>query len=147
MSRARVTRTRMAGADHAVLTVEGGRGDQYRREPCPTCPWRIDAVGEFPAAAFKHSASVAYDMAFNTFACHASRKARPATCAGFLLRNSINNLAVRMKVGRNLIDMNQVHDGGHALHASYRAMAVANGVDPADPVLAPCRANDEWRER
>lgn len=32
-----------------------------------------------------------------------------------------------------------VSDGGHALHENYKAMAEANGVDPSDPVLAPCR--------
>jgi hypothetical protein len=37
---------------------------------------------------------------------------------------------------------NDVKDSGIGLHASYRDMAVVNGVDPADPVLAPCRSND-----
>jgi hypothetical protein len=32
-----------------------------------------------------------------------------------------------------------VHDGGHDLHDSYRDMAVANGVDPDDPALGRCR--------
>lgn len=141
--RARVTARRMAGPDHAVVTIEGGRGDLYRREPCPSCPWRVDATGEFPPEAFKHSAPVAYDAALRTFACHSSGTKQPATCAGFLLRNSANNLTVRMKQARGAIDLDQVHDGGHALHASYRDMAVANGVDPHDPVLAHCRGDGE----
>lgn len=29
--------------------------------------------------------------------------------------------------------------GGHALHASYAAMAIANGVPQEHPALAPCR--------
>ena len=33
----------------------------------------------------------------------------------------------------------EVDDGGHELHESYRAMAIANGVSPDDPVLAQCR--------
>ncbi|MFC6619509.1 DUF6283 family protein [Deinococcus radiophilus] len=36
-------------------------------------------------------------------------------------------------------DIGHVHDGGHQLHDSYRAMAIANGVSPDDPVLADCR--------
>jgi hypothetical protein len=139
----KVTRTRMAGEDHAVITLEGGTAYTYRRAPCPTCPWRVDAVGIFPAEAFMHSASCAYDAAMNTFACHESGKKAPATCAGFLLRNARNNLAVRIKLSRELIDYDQITDGGVELFDSYRAMAVANGVDPAAPVLQPCRADHE----
>lgn len=139
----RITDNRTAGPNHAVLTIEGGKGDLYRRGPCPTCPWRVDAVGEFPAEAFKHSAPVAYDMATHVFACHQSGSSKPAICAGFLLRNSVNNLGVRLKLCRGLIDLNQVTDGGHELHASYRDMAVANGVNLHDPVLASCRADND----
>ncbi len=143
--RPKVTAKRLAGPDHAVVSIEGGRGDLYRREPCPTCPWRLDAVGIFPAEAFKHSVSVAYDVSIRTFACHESGTKAPATCAGFLLKNSANNLGVRMKDARGLIDFASISDGGVALFASYREMAVANGVAPDDPVLEPCRADDETR--
>lgn len=141
--RPRVTATRMAGRDYAVVTVEGGRGDQYRRVPCPTCPWRTDAVGVFPAEAFRHSAPVSYDMSRRIFACHESGTKAPATCAGFLLRNAHHNLVVRMKLIRELIDYSQIHDGGFELFASYQDMAVGNGVDPTDPALALCRSNHE----
>jgi hypothetical protein len=59
-------------------------------------------------------------------------------CAGFLLRGADHNLAVRLGYynGRFKDD---VSDDGLALHANYRAMAVANGVDPDDPALADCR--------
>lgn len=139
----RVTNRRMAGADHAVVTLAGGRADLYRRSPCGQCPWRKDAVGVFPAEAFRHSASTAYDAAINTFACHESGQKAPATCAGFLLRNSANNVAVRLKAASGAIDLSSVSDGGVELFDSYREMAVANGVDPDDQVLQPCRADDE----
>jgi hypothetical protein len=140
LTRTRVTNRRMAGEDHAVVTVEGG-GGQYRREPCPDCPWRTDATGVFPPDAFKLSAHTAYDMAAHTFGCHSSGQGKPATCAGFLVNGADHNMAVRLKrIQGHLLD---VTDGGHELHRSYRAMAVANGVDPADPVLAPCRGVDE----
>lgn len=124
------------GEDHQVVRVHGGGGN-YRRTPCPNCPWRLDAVGEFPAEAFKLSAGTAYDMASETFGCHASGAEKPATCAGFLLRGADHNLSVRLK--RMHGECLDVDDGGHALHESYRAMAIANGVAPEDPVLVPCR--------
>jgi hypothetical protein len=133
----RITQIRPAGDDHQVVTVEGGKGT-YRRKPCSDCPWRIDAAGEFPAEAFKHSAATAYDMASATFACHQSGKERPSICAGFLLRGAGHNLVVRLGFMRGRFK-DDVQDGGFALHENYKAMAVANGVDPDDPVLSACR--------
>jgi hypothetical protein len=133
----RITRIRPADDNNQVITVEGGNA-LYRRQPCPKCPWRVDAVGEFPAEAFRHSANTAYDMAKETFGCHESGAKKPATCAGFLLRGGDHNLNVRLgfMTGKYKDD---VSDGGHVLHVNYRAMAVANGVEPNDPVLTDCR--------
>lgn len=133
----KVVRVRPAGDNHQVVTVEGGRST-YRRKPCSNCPWRVDATGNFPAEAFRHSAPTAYDMARETFACHQAGARKPSICAGFLLRGAMHNLAVRLGfiAGRFKDD---VCDGGHELHENYRAMAKANGVDPDEPVLAPCR--------
>ncbi|RMA56482.1 hypothetical protein C8C96_4899 [Acidovorax sp. 100] len=137
----RITNIRPAGLndrgeDHQVVSVAGGSGS-YRRTPCPNCPWRIDAVGEFPAEAFRHSARTAYDMAKESFACHASGSDKPATCAGFLLRGADHNLGIRLR--RMKDELMEVCDGGHELHENYRAMAIANGVPADDPVLAACR--------
>lgn len=136
-TKAMIVRCRPAGPDHQVVTIEGGPYG-YRRRPCSDCPWRKDTVGLFPADAFRHSASTAYDMANNVFSCHQSGTKRPATCAGFLLRGAQHNLSVRVGyiAGRFKRD---VTDGGHVLHASYREMAIANGVPADDPVLQPCR--------
>jgi hypothetical protein len=98
----------------------------------------VDATGVFPPEAFRLSARTAYDMAQETFACHSSGTAKPATCAGFLLRGAEHNLSVRMQRISGTYPEG-VHDGGHALHPGYTAMAVANGVDPDDPALAKCR--------
>lgn len=132
-----VERVRPAGEGHQVVTVMGG-GPQYRRQPCSDCPWKLDSNGIFPAQAFRHSAETAHDMSEHTFGCHQSGQARPAACAGFLLRGADNNLSVRLgfMTGRY---KNNVSDGGHDLHANYREMAIANGVDSNDPILAPCR--------
>lgn len=131
-----VVDVRPAGEDHAVVTVEGGRNG-HCAQPCADCPWRKDAVGVFPAEAFRHSASTAYDMARNTFACHSAGTQSPKVCAGFLLRGAEHNLAVRLGLMKG--QFQGVRDGGHELHTSYRAMAIANGVSPDDPVLTPCR--------
>lgn len=133
----RITETRPAGENHQVVTSEGGRST-YRRKPCSDCPWRCDAVGEFPAEAFRHSARTAYDMSTHLFSCHQSGIEKPAVCAGFLLRGGDHNLQVRLGRMQGRFE-DDVTDGGVLLHDNYRAMAVANGVDADDPVLAPCR--------
>lgn len=43
------------------------------------------------------------------------------------------------RIGRLQGLFRDVHDGGHELHDSYRAMAEANGVPHDDPVLKDCR--------
>lgn len=135
--RSKILAVRPAGADHQVVTVSANT-EAYRRTPCGGCPWRVDQAGAFPAEAFRHSASTAYDMAQNRFSCHESGAEKPATCAGFLLRGADHNMAVRLDYMRGRLK-NDVCDGGHKLHESYRAMAVANGVAADDPVLEACR--------
>lgn len=138
-AKTRITDIRPAGQDHQVVTVTSDTPMGYRRKPCSNCPWRVDAIGQFPAEAFRHSANTAYDMAGSEFACHQSGQEKPATCAGFLLRGSAHNLATRMKAMRGRIDFNSISDDGVELFNSYRAMAEANGVSPDDPVLSRCR--------
>lgn len=128
---------RPADATSQVVTVEGGQGT-YRREPCSKCPWRVDATGEFPAQAFRHSAGTAYDMAQHTFGCHESGTRKPSMCAGFLLRGAAHNLHVRLAYMRGDLK-DDVRDGGHDLHENYRTMAIANGVPSDDVALAACR--------
>lgn len=111
--------------------------DNFQRKPCGNCPWRRDAPpGEFDAARFRDLASTAYDMAHNVFTCHKSTVDKPLACAGFLLRGADNNLTVRANYRHA---QQQVDDAGLALYENYREMAIANGVDPDDPVLVPCR--------
>lgn len=131
-----VIQTRAAGEDHQVITLKKD-SKACRRKPCANCPWRKDALGEFPAEAFRHSANTSYDMSQNVFACHESGVEHAATCAGFILRGAQHNLAVRITHMRG--DIPEVNDGGHELFENYREMAIANGVSEDDPVLAPCR--------
>lgn len=133
----KIINVRPAGPNDQVVTVVGGKS-AYRRQPCPKCPWRKDAVGEFSAESFRHSANTAYDMSDHVFACHDSGTKKPAMCAGFLLRGADHNLSVRLAYMQGRIQ-DDVTDGGCELHGSYREMAVANGVGPDEPVLKPCR--------
>lgn len=136
-SNAKIIDTRPAGPDHQVVSASGGTV-AYRKKPCSDCPWRKDAVGVFPAEAFRHSASTAYDMSQRKFACHQSGIEKPATCAGFLLRGAEHNLSVRLaKMDGDIAD--DVSEAGVELHEDYRAMAIANGVDPDDDSLKDCR--------
>lgn len=143
--RSTVLDVRPADADHQVVTVSSDHTG-CRKEPCADCPWRVDATGVFPPEAFRLSARTAHDMARETFACHSSGSAKPALCAGFVLRGAEHNLSMRLKHISGDIPQG-VHDGGHALHAGYVAMAVANGVDPGDPALAGCRLSSFELER
>lgn len=139
-----VKRTRVADENHVVQSVEGQRSG-YRRQPCGGCPWLVRNAGTFPAEAFRLSAETAVDMALHTFACHESGAVKPATCAGFLLRNAANNLGVRLAVMRGQIDLEAVTEPqDEELWSSYRAMAIGNGVHADDPAIAHCRADDEF---
>ncbi|WP_327358383.1 DUF6283 family protein [Streptomyces sp. NBC_01304] len=140
-----IVRVRAADDNHQVVTVESGPGERpsYRRTPCsarpgmPACPWRLDAVpGEYPAEAYRLSAPTTYDLARRTFGCHQAPHERAQTCAGFLLRGASDNLGVRM--WRE--DLSSVHSDV-PLYDNYRDMAIANGVDPDDPALTPCRGD------
>tara|TARA_R110001592_G_scaffold29089_2_gene105845 strand:+ start:104 stop:352 length:249 start_codon:yes stop_codon:yes gene_type:complete len=81
-------------------------------------------------------------MSENVFSCHTSGAKKPATCAGFLLRGAEHNLNVRLGLIMGTLDLQQVDDDGLDLFDSYREMAVANGVEEDDSVLALCRSWD-----
>jgi Family of unknown function (DUF6283) len=134
----RVTEIRPAGEDHQVVTVVGGNSG-YRRKVCSDCPWRKDAVGKFPAEAFKHSANTSYDMSDHVFSCHQSGIKKPATCAGFLMRGADNNMAIRIKYIKGEITNDLVEEADIPLHDNYREMAIANGVELDDESLRLCR--------
>lgn len=134
------TNRRMAGPDHAVVTVVGKPGT-YQRQPCAECPWRRANAGSFPAEAFLHSAHTAEDMSSHTFGCHMKGTARSSVCAGFLLAGADHNLSVRLARARG--QMMDVRGEPSELFASYKEMAVANGCDPDDPALARCRGGGE----
>lgn len=111
------------------------------RKPCAECPWRQDVEpGQFAVERFRDMARTAYDLAEPIFACHKSAEAHPTVCAGFLARGAHHNLTVRLAYARGRIEELD-RSGDVPLYADYKSMAIANGVDPEDPVLLPCRAH------
>jgi hypothetical protein len=111
----------------------------YQSSPCAECPWRMDvAPGRFPADRFRDLAVTAYDMAVDQFACHKSPQGREFGCAGFVLRGATHNLGARLAARAGRLDLREIASP-FPLHESYRAMAIANGVDPDDPSLESCR--------
>ena len=73
-SKPEILDARWADWNHQVVTIKSGRKHACK-VPCKDCPWRRDAVGVFPAEAFRLSAATAYDMSDRTFGCHREREA------------------------------------------------------------------------
>ena len=122
---------------------EGKR--RVRKKPCLTCPWRKDAhIGRFPANAYRSSAATAYDASLTTFSCHEAGTEKSATCAGFVLANSIHNMALRIDAMKGRFNPREIQNPDDVeLYDSYRDMAIANGVDPNDARIGPCRGDHE----
>jgi hypothetical protein len=115
---------------------------RYQTQPCAECPWRTDVVpGRFPPERFRDLAATAYDLAVAQFACHMSPEGAEFGCAGFVLRGAAHNLGARLAARVGRLRLGEIASP-YPLHASYRAMAVANGVDPDDRALAACRDPD-----
>ncbi len=76
------------------------------------------------------------------FQCHRTTDGRPLVCAGFLARGADHNLTVRLARMRGELP-SQEAEGDAPLYDDYREMAIANGVDPDDPVLDQCRSRQQ----
>lgn len=136
---ARVAAVNPGARGWGVLTLMLPPGRfRYQPRPCPRCPWRRDAPrAVFSVPVFQHSARTTYDLAEVTFGCHASDRRDPLICAGFLLRGASDNLRVRLAMMHQEITVSSPI----SLYDDYREMAVANGVEPDDPALRPCRGD------
>lgn len=112
------------------------------KRPCSDCPWRRDApVGHFPPDAFQRLAASAYDMERTIFQCHDTKDDKPVVCAGFLERGADHNLTVRLAyMAGDIAPLDR--SGNLDLYDDYKEMAIANGVDPDDPLLRRCRSGN-----
>jgi hypothetical protein len=129
------------GAGHTVTTLrtEGIACYPVRRAPCEKCPWRLDRVGGFPQDSFRLSADTAYEGSERVFACHMAGEDKPQVCAGsFLSTGTRHNAALQRAAALGEIDPASVRSEV-PLFESYRAMSIANGVDPNDLAIEPCR--------
>ncbi len=107
---------------------------KYCKTPCDECPWRKDMpVGRFPADNYRQLANTAQDLALHTFACHKSAEGQEAICAGYILKQSAHNLAMRM--ARHSFEASSPYP----LYENFRELAIANGVDSNDLALLECR--------
>lgn len=107
--------------------------------PCAECPWRVDVEpGKFGPDRYIALATTAYDLSNRLFACHKSAEGGEVVCAGFLERGADHNLSVRLAYIQGDLTFED-RSGGHELREDFRAVAIANGVDPDDPALGPCR--------
>jgi len=134
----KVLAVRPAGPGHQVVMASAPGPTVYRTQACSECPWRRDSpVGAFPAEAFRISAETAYDMADKAFACHLGGAG--TVCAGFLNSGAAHNLSIRKAIANEKFSYADFPESEVPLYDSYREMAEANGVDPEDPFLKPCR--------
>lgn len=136
----KITHIHPCDENHQVVRVESEKKEKsYCTQPCPECPWRKDApIGAFPEEAFIHSANTAEDMSMNKFGCHMAGTENNKTCAGFLLKGAEHNLAVRMALINEEIDLKKIKTDVD-LYEDYVEMAIANGVDENHPALKRCR--------
>jgi hypothetical protein len=104
-----------------------------RKRPCEECPWRLDAEpGQFPPERYRALTVTARDMTSQVFACHKSPPGQEHGCAGYLVQFR-HNLSVRLRGLKHPVS------SAAPLFATYRDMAIANGVDPDDPCLEGTR--------
>lgn len=101
------------------------------RRTCAECPFRRDvAPGRFPPARFIALADTAKPGGLPAvFACHKSAPGSEMACAGFLLTCGQDSNRVRLAQSFGALDMADIRSEA-PLYASYREMAVANGVPP-----------------
>lgn len=112
----------------------------YCKRPCAECPWRTDVPArKFPISRFRALAESAYDLARMIFACHMSKEGGEVVCAGYILSQGAHNLSLRLSKQK----FNVSSDA--PLHPNYRAMAIANGLKPNDPMLRNCRDDGQTK--
>lgn len=115
-----------------------------RDTPCPECPWNVKAEkGKFTVERYRSLAGSSKQELCCIFACHMSHEDHPIACAGYLAVCGGTSINVRLMQAYGHIDLERVKiPEDHVLYGSYGELAVANGVDPDDPVLDD---PDIWR--
>lgn len=101
---------------------------------CDECPWRSDVpTGKFPPERYAALADTCRQgwPPQAIFACHKTPEGREQACVGYLLRNGLNNIAVRIAASQARFDPKALEARG-PLYESFREMAIANGFDPGN---------------
>lgn len=111
---------------------------EYLREPCKSCPYRVDVpVGFWHRSEFQnllaHDANPYLGAVFN---CHQDRllpERRRRYCVGWLLdqrRRGLPSIQLRLSLRDNddAPALEELTDGGHELYGSIEELCAANGV-------------------
>lgn len=111
----------------------------HQKRLCVECPWRRSApAGKFSADKYRELATTAEDMSQRVFTCHMTPEHKPNACAGWIQQQGGHNLTIRMALISGAIDLAEIEPVPD-LHANYREIAIANGVDDDDPALDKIR--------
>jgi hypothetical protein len=97
------------------------------RQPCPSCPWRIDQhADEIP----NFKLDLAEELVRTTddqfgapiFACHQSQQEKEVVCVGWLWRYGWDSIAIRLKLAREAMrpeELEMPPDWDDRLHRTF----------------------------
>lgn len=101
--------------------------------PCPTCPWRVDQTAD-AIPHYNHGKACGLldtvgksDGIRKIMACHGSPEDTPFVCKGYLAREGLNNINVRILLVRGQLDnpadvLDACEAAGIELHSDYPAV-------------------------
>lgn len=80
-----------------------GRDARMKREPCPTCPWRVDKHADtIPGFSLEMAENLVTtcsgELGAPMFACHQSKPDKEIVCLGWLVNYGWDSLTVRLNL-------------------------------------------------
>lgn len=102
---------------------------RHQKRLCDECPWRRDVpAGRFTKERFAELRSTVMQDFSPIFACHKSVEGKDVACAGYLLRDGINNFTVRLAIVHDEIDLPEIrrYAAMIPLYEDYAQMERAN---------------------
>ena len=102
------------------------------RQPCPSCPWRLDPdarsipnfsleLAQALAATCPDARNLGPDVGAAMFACHQSKAGAEVHCAGWLATVGPGHPGVRLSITRGRLDLSHLEAGPDwpPLHENY----------------------------
>jgi hypothetical protein len=116
------------------------------RQPCASCPWRLDqhadAIPNFSLDLAEGLVRTTSDeLGAPIFACHQSRNGEEIVCAGWLARYGADSIAIRLQLmdGRCHPSALSPGDDWPELHETFREVIEKLRTDEAEQALT-----DRW---